>query len=151
MAWRGCLCAVVAVLLPAFPGHAKVLPQFGDRSAASGERVQVDLGVDAERYLAAAQVYLVPIDEAGTTKGQTDPQLRMVVDIDTRPVPRTFEFTVPRLPPGLYVGEMWFRGTRTDWYEMAGKGPRLAIREASHGDVFRLADALTALRAALPW
>jgi hypothetical protein len=151
MALRACLCTVVAVLLPVSAGEAKVLPQFGDRSATPGERVRVDLGVDPERYLAAARVYLVPIDEAGTTKGQTDPHLRMVVELGARPVPRTFEFTVPQLPPGLYVGEMWFRGIRTDWYEMAGRGPRLTIREASSSDVFGLADVLAALKAALPW
>jgi hypothetical protein len=149
--WRACLCALTAVLLAAPASHAKVLPEFAERSAAPGEHVLVDLGVDAERFLAATRVYLVPLDEAGTTKGQSDPHLTKVAEFSGGAVPRTFDVAVPRLPAGRYVGEFWFRGFRSDWYEMAGKGPRLTIREVSPGPGFDLADAVAVLVAALPW
>ena len=92
--------------------------------------------MDAERFLSSLRVYLVPIEAAGTTKGESDPHQSKVAEFLGRgagSVPSTFHFAVPNLPPGLYASEIWFKGTRTEWVELSGIQPRLTIREAGGG------------------
>src|ERR671914_2487340 len=116
---RAGLAALVAVLLLGPSAEAKLRTTFSERS------------VDAERFLSSLRVYLVPIEEAGTTKGQSSPHQRKVAEILRRAagsVPRTFDFEVPRLAPGLYASEIWYRAPGTDWFENAGIQPRLSVR-----------------------
>jgi hypothetical protein len=145
--------AVISAGLLLAPGaEAKLVASFSERDVAPGDRVTVDLGQEAERFLSSLRVYLVPIDEAGTTKGQSDPHQRKVAEFLGRTagdVPATFDFAVPHLPPGLYASEIWFRGIRTEWFELSGIQPRLAIGEAAHGGLFGLVDAARAVAAAV--
>jgi hypothetical protein len=125
------LAALAAALLLAPGAEAKLIATFGERYAEPGDRVPVELGVEAERFLTSLRVYLVPIEAAGTTKGQSDPHQRKVAEFRGRAagaVPSTFDFAVPPLPPGLYASEIWFRGIQTGWQELAGRHPRLTIR-----------------------
>jgi hypothetical protein len=62
-------------------------------------------------------------------------------------VPRAFDFEVPRLPPGPYASEIWYKGIQTDWYEIAGRQPRLTIRP-EYGGLLGMVGAATALAAA---
>ena len=130
------LAALAAALLLGASAEAKLLATFSDRAVAPGDRVTVDLGVDAERFLSSLRVYLVPIEAAGTTKGESDPHQSKVAEFLGRgagSVPSTFDLAVPNLPPGLYASEIWFKGTQTEWFELSGVQPRLAIREAGGG------------------
>jgi hypothetical protein len=132
MTERAGLAALTAALLLAPGAEAKMIAAFSERVVAPGDRVTVELGVDAERFLSSLRVYLVPIAAAGTTKGQSDPHQRKVAEFRGRAagaVPRAFDFEVPRLRPGLYASEIWFKGIQTDWYELSGKQPRLEIRQ----------------------
>jgi hypothetical protein len=161
---RAGLAALVAGLLLGPSAEAKLRTTFSERSVAPGERVTVELGVDAERFLSSLRVYLVPIEEAGTTKGQSSPHQRKVAEFLGRAagaVPRTFDFEVPRLAPGLYASEIWYRGAGTDWFEVTGIQPRLTLREEAPRGVPGLLAAVRAIAVAaerldwdealLPW
>jgi hypothetical protein len=148
----GLAAALISAGLLLAPGaNAKLVATFSERDVAPGDRVTVGLGQEAERFLSSLRVYLVPIDEAGTTKGQSDQHQRKVAEFLGRAgdVPATFDFAVPELPPGLYASEIWFRGIRTEWFELSGIQPRLTIREPAHGGVLGLVDAARAVAAAL--
>jgi hypothetical protein len=161
---RAVLGAVVTVLLLVPAAEAKLRTTFSEREVEPGDRVTVELGVDAERFLSSLRVYLVPIEEAGTTKGQTDPHQRQVAEFLGRAagaVPRTFDFDVPRLAPGLYASEIWYRGSGAGWFEVTGIQPRLTVREEAPRAVLGLLAAVRALAVAaerldwdealLPW
>jgi hypothetical protein len=151
---RAGLASVVAALLLATGAEAQFAPTFSQRDVEPGDRVTVALGADVERFLSSLRVYLVPIEEAGTTKGQTDPHQRKVAEFLGRAagaVPRTFDFEVPRLAPGLYASEIWYRAAGAEWLEVAGIQPRVAVRVEAAGGVLGALRALAVAVERLDW
>jgi hypothetical protein len=151
---RAGLAALIAALLLGPSAEAKLRATFSERNVAPGDRVTVELGMDAERFLSSLRVYLVPIEEAGTTKGQSSPHQRKVAELLGRAagsVPRTLDFEVPRLAPGLYASEIWYRGADTEWLEVTGIQPRLTVREEPPRGVLGLLAAVTVAAERLDW
>jgi hypothetical protein len=119
------LAALVVALVLAPTASAKLVPRFDRDTAATGERVRVELGY-TESYLAPLEVFLVRTRDEASIRSRLDPRLTLVrrVRRDRHGnMPSSFSFVV-RVTPGRYTLAVWFRGTATHTWANATAGLR---------------------------
>jgi hypothetical protein len=117
MVIRAYTAALVVVLVTAPAAGAKLNPSFDKHEASVGETVRVSLGEGAEMFV-PMRVHLVRTEDLIRVGKQTDPDASLIwaFGLDRNyPVPKAFEFKMPRVRPGDYMLGIWFKASAGGW------------------------------------